>query len=329
MKFNIGIIGFGSIGKRHLKNIILLNRANKVTIYDSSIQYYDHDDKSLEIEFKSDIKELKKENLDLVLICTPSLLHYENSVHFIENGIPVFIEKPLTISAIDAEKIKSKRINHVFIGCNMRYHIALTKAKEFIDSNNLGQIIYSRAYFGHNLAQWRSGVDYKKTYSAQKENGGGILFDGIHEIDYTQWLFGKFTNYKAFVKNLNVLDINVEEIVEIIVEHSNNSTSNIHLDYLQSTKRRGLEIVGKEGTFIWESAGKLPEKMTIKYFSKNQIEETIFESNNYDINKCYLKEFEEMFDVLEGKNVDDTSLLTLDDAIWEIDFIEKVLKENT
>jgi predicted dehydrogenase len=210
----------------------------------------------------------------------------------------------------------------------MRYHPAVSKAKELIENGALGRILSVRAHVGHCLKNWRPGADYKQTYSARVDQGGGVLLDGIHELDYLASLFGHYSEYKCLYSNFGVLGIETEEMAEILLRHENGIISSIHSDYLQTTKRRGLVVIGDKATYVWESLGKMPELMTLRLLKNNEDPEILFQGRYSDTNQPYIDMMNEVLEVIrQEKSPEETNLLTIEDASTEIKIIEN-LKEQ-
>jgi predicted dehydrogenase len=77
-------------------------------------------------------------------------------------------------------------------------------------------------------------------------------------------LFGPVVKVSCAAGRIGALDIDVEDYAAIVLEHQSGTRSEVHLDYLQRFKRRGCEVVGAEGTLVWESEGKSPEQCTVR-----------------------------------------------------------------
>jgi len=148
--------------------------------------------------------------------------------------------------------------------CNMRYHEALLAINNSL--HRIGKVLYARAQYGNYLPNMRSDSNYKKLYCSNKESGGGVIFDTIHELDYLMWLFGAVKHVNCISDKLSALDIDVEDYAEIQLEHYSGVRSSIHVDYLKPFKRRGCEIVGDEGMILWQSEGKATEHCLVRLF---------------------------------------------------------------
>jgi len=170
-------------------------------------------------------------------------------------GIPIFIEKPISNNDVKSNellKVCKKNSIKVLIGNNLIFHPAILKIKQLLSTNVIGHTICSRAMFGTYLPGWHPWEDYKLSYASKKEMGGGVTLTSIHELNYITYLFGDVKKIMAMEIDKNVLGIEVEEGVEILIKHTNNIVSNIHLNFFQKPNHRYCEIIGTEGTIIWD-----------------------------------------------------------------------------
>jgi len=325
MGFKAAVVGLGSIGTRHLQNILrCINDVERVFVFDSNMDRLHRNDlhhgKVVCCRTK---EEIAGADVDVAFITTPNASHYSDSMDFISRGVPVFIEKPVTIESKEARKLMDSAAAPVLVGCNMRYHPGVRRARDILKEGVLGTLVYARAHFGHMLKNWRPQADYKTSYSAKEKLGGGVIWDGIHELDYVMWLIGDVVECHALYDNRMILDIETEEIAEIILRHVGGVISCIHLDYIQPLKRRGLELVGTQGSYLWESRGKKPEEMTIDVFTGIKGREQVYKGYT-DIDAPYREELQEVFDVLRGRRIEDTRLLSIELACKEIEIIESI-----
>lgn len=211
------VVGQGSIGKRHTKN--LEDLGHRVIPIDIGG----------ELNF----------DCDYAFICTPTQYHCKQAYEYLRQGIPTFIEKPLTHDYNELCKFiqQVERIHTIsMVGCNLRFHPALQRARELIDKH---RVIFARAEFGFYLPFWRKG-DYTKSYSASES--GGIILDDIHEIDYLQWLFGEIKDIKIVCDKVSDLDIKREDIAEIGIIFNNGVSASVHMDYLMKNYHRTLDL---------------------------------------------------------------------------------------
>ena len=80
------------------------------------------------------------------------------------------------------------------VGCNLRFLPSLQRLKDLIAQGVIGRIVRASFEAGQWLPDWRPRQDYRKSYSADPDSGGGVLFDLIHEIDAAYWILGDLTS---------------------------------------------------------------------------------------------------------------------------------------
>lgn len=297
MKFLV--IGCGSIGQRHLKNLISLNQ--EVIACDLDENLLESIKTEYNIKSYRDYQEaISQERSDAVLICTPNKTHLPIALHAAQNDCNIFIEKPIshTLEGINSliDMVESKNLV-VLVGCNMRFHRAIQLIKERVENGEIGRILSIRAYFGHYLPNWRPSMDYRKLYSA-KSDEGGILLDGIHEFDYITWISGDVANVFCLSKKVSPLEIDSEDLAEVILGFESGAIGQIHLDYLRHNKYRSLEVIGDKGTLFWHSDGKAPEHAIVNLYSnKGKIE---ILNDDLDPNEMYVKEIQHFIKCIKG-----------------------------
>lgn len=226
---------------------------------------------------------------DAAIVATPHTTHLSVASRFVGAGIPVLIEKPIAdrLDGVDALlDLAARNRVALFVACNMRFHPGVATLREHLP--DIGKIYYARASYGNYLPDMRPNADYRELYCARRETGGGVILDAIHEIDYLTWLLGDADAVSAEAGTLGDLDIDVEDYAALHVRHETGARSEIHLDYLQRYKRRGCEIVGAQGTLVWTSEGKDPERCSVRrYDARTRSWETLHESPRLDGNRPY------------------------------------------
>lgn len=294
------IIGAGSIGQRHLKNLKTLGikdigvldlREEKLKIIKEK---YDGGG----VRTYKDLNQSLKENWGAIFICTPPSTHINIASRVIEKKSPIFIEKPLSDNLKNTgaliKKIKKYKIP-VMVGYVLNFHPQFVEIKNILNRKILGKIWGIRAEFGQYLPDWHPQENYRFGYSAQKRLGGGIILDDIHEIDYLYHLFGKIEKVFAFAKKISDLKINVEDYAELILWFKKRIIAQIHMDYLQRDPSRSLKIIGEKGTLIWDL-----KKNTLEYFLAKDKKWHKNLLKNFDFNQVYLKEVKYFLDCIKN-----------------------------
>ena len=277
------VLGCGSIGSRHLRNLAALG-GNELGAYDpqpGAREAAAHDLGALESAWAWEPQ--------VVLVTSPTSLHAEHALAALRHGCDVFVEKPLAASLDGLDELvaeASARDAVTMVGCNLRFHWGVTAMKRVVESGRLGALVTSRIEFGQWLPDWRPASDYLESYSAKREMGGGIVLDAIHEIDYALWLFGDPTETVGIAGQLGGLGIETEDTADLVMRFPGGPIASVHVDYVQRAYARSCKIAGTLGTAIWDwSAGTVSE-----YLVSTGEWEVSSEPKDYDKNEMYVEE---------------------------------------
>jgi predicted dehydrogenase len=269
------LIGYGSIGKRHYSNLKELG--HECVIVDLE-----------DIPKIDDI--LNGESFDFGIVSTPNDSHINYSIKLANKGIPFFCEKPLyhPNQIKDTEELnqliqictESNLVN--MVGCNMRF----TDEVEHLPNKTP----YVNVYFGYNLKKWRPTQNHLESYSSNKEMGGGIFFDAIHELDYLYYKFGKIKSIQTNKYKFTDITNDTEDISVSRITFESGTIADVHLNYLSDRYTRYYEYIQDDTLhrvdFVIKNDMYIEE---IKYFmncvlNKNQTFNTV-ENATYLINK--------------------------------------------
>lgn len=293
---NILIIGFGSIGKRHYRNLISLGYKD-VAVFDPSDRAFTSFDKVIRLE-KLDADSVVF--FDVAFICSPNNRHIEQALLCARAGLHLFIEKPLSHNLKNLKLLektcRDKKLK-TMVGCNMRFHPCLEFIKKYISGKKLGKIYGIKHELGYYLPYWRPAQDYRKNYAAKRSTGGGIILDDIHEFDLLFWLndFNKVVESKIIFNHASNLKIETEDQAAAIFLFKNKVLGTVQSDYLQKNYTRRCKVVGEKGELEWDFK---ENKVWLK--TKDKIK-TLFEVDNFDFNKTYIKEVKYFFDCIKDK----------------------------
>lgn len=298
----IVFFGLGSIGSRHAR-LIKDNFNYKLFAYRTHLGQTENDLNIIEIDSEKEILKIKP---DVAFITNPTFLHIQTALKLANLGINLFIEKPVSNSLTNVNKllkvIKSKKIL-TYIGFCLRFHPVISELKKIIRSN---KVMYSRIISSSYLPNWRPDQDYRKTFTANKKMGGGVLFEVMHEIDYSFWLFGKIEKITGQYGKISNLRINSEDFGELFLFHNTGIYSSIHLDYFSQNLERKIQIYCKdeyyEGDLINNNIKKINSQgiETIKKFSLNR--DDIYLSQLKYFFKCIKNKIQPMNNLEEAKN---------------------------
>ena len=286
----ICIIGLGSIGCRHVTNIVNILRDMKEEYYidalrsvkgrlEESISQY------ISTEYY-DIDELPN-NYDVIFVTNPTSKHYSTIAAVVNKTKHMFIEKPIFSSADEnIEALNLKKDSIYYVACPMRHSALMQHIKGIVKNE---QIYSVQAICSSYLPEWRPGTDYRKCYSAKRELGGGVTLDLIHEWDYIIDLFGFPKKIERMTGKYSELELDTDDLSVYIARYDDKIVE-VHLDYFGRKSQRQLMLFCRD--YIIEI-----DFLKNQIVYDGQIQKTL-EVDNVD---PYINEMEYFFSLIKGK----------------------------
>jgi predicted dehydrogenase len=262
-RMNALVVGYGSIGRRHVLNLSKLACIDEITVYtkikddfgntcEKKISFIDASILGLDV-----ITDRYK--VDFAIIANETYKHIDAAIALAGKGVHLFIEKPLShnLEKVDLLKeIVQKNQIKAFVAYNLRYLPAIQYLKDQISQEVLGNLYFAQIEVGQYLPSWRPNVNYTDSYSAKTEYGGGVALDLSHEVDYMRFLFGEPFLWKTLKSKTSELEISSEDIFEGIYQYEQGFMCHVHMDYLQRKAKRKIRIVGSKGQIVCDFIGK-------------------------------------------------------------------------
>lgn len=292
------IVGSGSIAKRHLNNLKLLELTDIIVLK----REYDQEFENIyNVKVITSYKSELLINLDCIFICTPTSIHLEALEFANKNNLHVFIEKPMVhddISFSLSKNIWNLKNKVFFIGYMLRFHPAIKYIHDIVKSKQYGNVYSARFEFGSYLPNWHPEENYKLSYASLENLGGGVVRTISHELDLAQYFFGNPKDIKNINLNTGLLQINVEEISESILSYPDKIVS-IHLDLLQKKYHRSISILFENGRLDWNWNNN-----QIHITSINNDFQTINFADGFEINDLYIEELKHFFYLINNNIID-------------------------
>lgn len=293
------IIGLGSIAKKHINAIKSSGFNAKFFALRSSLKA----DQFQNITNVFSLTEISKIQLDFCIISSPTFKHSDDILKLINLGVPLFIEKPLFNSLNNASIIKKVNDAKIktYIACNLRFLDSLNFVKNeiLIKNNKINEV---NIYCGSYLPDWRPNTDYKLSYSANTDLGGGAHLDLIHELDYCYWLFGKPISVIKTLKTNSSININSIDYANYLLEYKS-FMSSVVLNYYRRDTKRILEIIFDDFTITVDLLTNSVYKNQKIIFKSNQnIIDTYKTQIKYfidNINNDNFNDIDEAYEVLK------------------------------
>lgn len=239
----ICMAGLGSIGKRHVKNLIKVLKEREVTyeidaLRNSRTDLPDDLCEVIDRQYYS-VEDLP-DDYDILFVTNPTSCHYDTIKKTIAKTKHMFIEKPIFDSLFyKLESLPLRSDSVYYVACPLRHKSILRYVKEEILPRE--KVISARMLSSSYLPVWRQNVDYRNVYSAKKDMGGGVTKDLIHEWDYALYLFGKPKRVFHLQKHLSGLEIDSDDISVYMAEYPE-MLLEIHLDYIGHKTERMLQL---------------------------------------------------------------------------------------
>jgi predicted dehydrogenase len=259
------IAGLGSIGQRHARNLRTL-LGDRVDLLAYRVRGLPHVisermtlDSSVSVEERYGIRAFDDFDAALaeqpaaVIVCNPTRFHVPTAIKALHAGCHVLIEKPLSDSAEHVDELigcASRRGLVAAVGYQLRFHPALIRLLQLLADDCIGRVHHVRAEWGEYLPDAHPYEDYRESYAARADLGGGVILCYIHELDYLTWLFGVPRRVSATGGRSGLLEIDVEDHATITMVNAidgRDVTIELHQSFAQLSPSRSCVVSGERG----------------------------------------------------------------------------------
>lgn len=229
---NVLLIGYGSIGKRHERVIKSLN------VNVDIVSKYKPD------AYRQLVDVENFDKYEYVVVANATSEHYSTLKQLEKLGYRgiVLVEKPL-YHRIETDDFAFEEI---YVAYNLRFHPCI----QYIKNLNLQDVVSIQAYVGQYLPTWRPRTDYRTSYSASRKQGGGVLRDLSHELDYLLYLFGSWKELVAIQGKYSNLEIDSDDHVGIMYATANTPLIQVQLNYVDHHIQRKIILNTNESTYV-------------------------------------------------------------------------------
>ena len=295
MKFVIA--GVGSIGRRHLRNLLLLGERDIVLFRTFKGTLSDEEFAGFPVE--TNLGNALSHRPDAVIVANPTALHMDIAIAAAEAGCHILVEKPISnrLEQIDHLKEAMKKSGvRLLVGYHFRFHPHFQHTRSLLKKGSIGEPLSARAHYGDYLPDWHPWEDYRKSYSAREELGGGVLLTLCHPLDYLMWFLGNAVCLWKKTSKLSPLDIQVDDFAEVGFRFPGGAIGSVHLDYYQRPPAHRFEIIGTEGTIRWDQ-----DDNTLRIFSvKSGNWSLVPGAADFDRNDMFLSEMRHFLEVIRA-----------------------------
>jgi predicted dehydrogenase len=307
------------------KNIVLY-RTRKATMPDDELAGF---------PVETDLQEaLKKHKPDAVIVANPTALHLDVAIPAAEAGCVILLEKPVSHSMERLDGLQTavnKSGSRVLVGFQFRFHPGMIRAKQLIADGEIGRIISAHVHFGEYLPAWHPWEDYRKSYAARADMGGGVVLTQCHSLDYLPWLVGKVESVWGFVARLSDLEVDTDDTAKIALRFEGGALGSLHLDYNQQPPAHHFEIIGTKGSLQWN----LSDGVTRIYRAEKKDWEVYPLAAGWERNVMFMEQMKHFIAVVRGEAQPACSLedgirvQRLVQAVHESNMTQRVINLNS
>jgi predicted dehydrogenase len=305
-----GLIGAGGIAQSYLQAFGIATNATLVAVADVRPEAAKAMAESAKCPSFTSYQEMDAAvELDAVILCTPPITHPEICCYFLEKGIHVLCEKPLSIDLASAKTMyeTAKSSGSILtMASKFRYVDDMIKAKSLLASGILGEIVLIENAF-------TSRVDMGNRWNSNPAiSGGGVLIDnGTHSLDILRYFLGELSELQV-VEGKRIQGLAVEDTVRIFVKSATGVMGNIDLSWsINKELDYFLRIYGTNGTISvgWKES---------KYRQASSPDWVVF-GQGYNKVQAFHSQIRNMAKAIRDE---EPLLITAQDAIASVEAIE-------
>lgn len=325
MSLGVAIIGCGVIGQKRAKSLAGARLVVCADLYRDRAEALARSAPGA-VATGDWVSAISHPDVQIVVVATTNDMLAEISREAANAGRHVIVEKPAARSVREIDTVIAATERHhrrVRVGFNHRYHPALQKAHELLQTNTLGDLMFVRGRYGHGAR-----VGYEKEWRASPAlSGGGELIDqGVHLIDLSRWFLGDFATVSGFAHTY-FWQMPVDDNAFMTLRTADERTAFLHVSCTEWKNLFSLEIYGRVGKLHIEGLGGSYGVERLAYYrmlpEMGPPETTIWEYPRGD--QSWELEFAEF---LEDIRQDRTPSATLADARAALAVVEEIYRQS-
>ncbi|MFD1334216.1 Gfo/Idh/MocA family protein [Oceanobacillus iheyensis] len=257
VKVRVAVIGCGSIAKnRHLKEYSANHQVDIVAVCDIVEGRAKQVAELHNAKAYTDYKQLlKEEEVDAVSVCLPNYLHAPVSIAALEAGCHVLCEKPMATSKEEAEEMiqaAEKNNRKLMIGHNQRFVASHQKAKQLIESGELGKIYSFRTTFGHGGPEGWSADGADSWFFKKEKAFVGAMGDlGVHKADLMRYLLNEeFVEVAAFVETSAKQTATVDDNATLVMKSESGIIGTLAASWAYNAAEDNSTVIFAENAIV-------------------------------------------------------------------------------
>ena len=305
------ITGAGSIAVRHVANLKRLDPQCQITVVssESSLRPPMAEYRvTLAPSVLVALDKCEQGRFDLAVICSRSALHGNELDQLMATGCAIYVEKPLVIDVHDLDLVKRRLkggwSSASVVGCNLRYHGAIDRLKLLLAQGSIGRVVRASLSVGQWLPEWRPNRAFDGSYSRFRSQGGGVIFDLVHELDSAINFFGPIESGQAVAGCLSNLTEDADDSATICLLMQSGLPVQVSLDYVSRQAVRDYVVVGTYGTLKLNF-----QTQTLELVSERGTQNIKLDESAWNMDLTYLRAMRDLLDAVKNNSATSYSLL--------------------
>lgn len=280
------IAGYGSIGRRHFRNLKSMGYGD-VRLVRSGRKPTEGFETPSDTFAYENLESALADGPRMVVVANPTSLHVDVARAAMLAGASVLLEKPVCTSVDEARELEAE----VFAAngiCSMaycfRYHPLYAALADLVHAGRLGRVFHLHTWQASFLPDWHPWENYLEGYAARSDLGGGVVRTLDHDLDLIRWIAGQPTEVIAAAGSLSGIGVEVEDTADMIFRFPERKQAHVHVSFGRRDYTRGMWVVGEDA-----SASLDWTRGTVVLRDGKQVIDEIFLPNDYDLNNMYLE----------------------------------------
>jgi predicted dehydrogenase len=269
---------------------------------------------------------LARRDIDIIIVATTHVSLAEITEAAVKENKHVLVEKPAGRKSTDIHSIIEATKNSqslVRVGFNHRYHRAFRKARELVDQQLLGDLMFIRARYGHG---GRIGYDQEWRANPALSGGGELIDQGVHLIDLARWFLGDFTEING-TAHTYYWNMPVDDNGFLLLKTAKQQVAFLHASCTEWKNLFSFEVYGKSGKIDIQGLGGSYGVEKITYY-KMLPEMGPPETHAWEYpmaDDSWEFEFKEFLEDIQKKRKPQANL---HDALAALQIVEKIYKDS-
>ena len=244
------IIGLGSIGERHLTVLQSLGDTDIAVLRSRGLPPRGVDESTF-TTLRS-WEEAVAWGPGAAIICTPTSRHASEAARCLAEGWHVLAEKPLAthpaeLGAVRAALAAGTRAQ-LRVAYMLPFHPHLQRVQQLALTEELGPLVSMTTYWGEYLPDWHPWEDYRQSYAARRDLGGGATLTLSHDLDLCLNLASSpIADWHRIENYASGLEVDTEAASDVVMRFASGVTAACHLSFADPVPRRHYRFVFQKG----------------------------------------------------------------------------------